>query len=297
MEKVVFVILHYLTIGDTLECVESIKKNINYNNYEIIIVDNASTNGTGEILRKKFKDEDTIHILDNKENLGFAKGNNIGYVYAKNELNADFIILINNDTYILDNNFIKNIVSYYNENKFHLMGPKIISVKDKNNQNPLDSVITEKREIVKHIVKYSILYTLNLTQVERIIKCIKSIKKLPKDMPKNRDKKESILVNVPLHGSCLICSPLFIDNMKYAFYPNTFLFVEEDILYNICMKKHFTTIYYPNITIFHKEDSSTDFLMQNNEKKRRFIYKNIIKSSIEYYKLIINFEEKYRNGE
>lgn len=290
MEKVVFVILHYLTIEDTLECVKSIYQNIKYDNYEIIIVDNASTNGSGDILKRKFRDNDKIHLLINKENLGFAKGNNIGYIYARNKLKADFIILINNDTYILDENFIKSINDYYKENKFHLMGPRIISTQDNNNQNPLMNVITEKKDIVKHIIKYSILYLLNITQIERVIKYIKS----NKNSLYNNSKKvseERTLINIPLHGSCLICSPMFIDNMEYAFYPNTFLFVEEDILYKICMKKNFTTVYYPQITIFHKEDSSTNFLMQSNEKKRRFIYKNIIKSSIEYFKLITNFED------
>lgn len=296
MEKVVFVILHYLTIEDTLECIESIKNNVDYSNYEIVIVDNASNNGTGEILKENFQKEDIIHVINNKENLGFAKGNNEGYIFAKEKLKAEFIILINNDTYILDKNFIVDIVKYYKSNKFHIMGPKIISTQDNRNQNPLKEVIKDRNEIIKHIIKYSMLYILNVIKVESLIKYIKSIHRKKSTFNDNKEGdelKESIMNNVPLHGACIICSPIFINNMSYVFYPNTFLFVEEDILDTICRYKRFITVYYPKITIFHKEDSSTDFLMQSDEKKRKFIYKNIIKSSIEFYKLKAKI--KYEN--
>ena len=50
MDKFVFVILHYKTEKDTIECIESIKK-LSYKNIEIVIVDNGSQNGTGENLK------------------------------------------------------------------------------------------------------------------------------------------------------------------------------------------------------------------------------------------------------
>lgn len=105
MPKIIFVILHYLTYEDTIECVESITNNINYKNYEIIIVDNASKNGSYEAIEDKFRYSEKIYIIKSNKNLGFAKGNNIGYKFAKNNLNADFIITINNDTIITERLF------------------------------------------------------------------------------------------------------------------------------------------------------------------------------------------------
>lgn len=287
MPKVVLVILHYLTTIDTLECIESIHKNINYNNYEIVVVDNASNNDSFEALKNKYNDNKKVHLIKNKKNLGFAKGNNVGYVYAKNNLKAEFIFAINNDTIIKDEKFIEEIVNYYNNNTFHILGPNIISLQDNGKQNPLNSVISTKKEIVKNIIKYSILLFMNVTKLEELKKHIR--KKIRKEKVKNikiNDKKDKVIENIPLHGSCMIFSKDYIDMFDYAFYQNTFLYVEEDILFYICKKYNLKTVYFPNVTIYHKEDSSTDFLMNTETKKRRFLYKNLIKSLVVFYKLI-----------
>lgn len=287
MPKVAFVILHYLTKTDTIECIESIQQNVKYDNYEIIVVDNASNNGSIEVLENKYKNNNKIHLIKNENNLGFAKGNNIGYSYAKNKLNSKFIFVINNDTIIKDENFISEILNYYNYNKFHILGPNIISLQDNGKQNPLNSVIINKQNIIKEMIKYSILLFMNVTRLEEVKKYI--LKKIKEEKVKNIkiDKtNDEIIENVPLHGSCMIFSNDYIDMFDYAFYPETFLYVEEDILFYLCKKYSLKTIYFPRVTIYHKEDSSTDFLMNTQSKKRRFLYKNILKSLKVYYKLI-----------
>lgn len=287
MPKVVFVILHYLGIEDTLECIESIKNNVKYNNYEIVIIDNASHNKTGKVLKDTFELDNSVHVILNAENLGFARGNNIGYCFAKNELKAEYIIIMNNDTLILDSEFINSFIDYYNKSPFHVLGPQIISTKDRINQNPLSSVLETKIDVIKSILRYCILYVLNLLFIEELVKKTKKkVKKTTENnifLDNNKEKKDEIIKNVPLHGSCLVFSELFIKNMEYAFYPKTFLFVEEDILYYICKEKKFNMIYFPKSKVYHKEDSATNILMDTEKKKRRFLYKNIIKSNIEFY--------------
>lgn len=286
MPKVVFVILHYLTYKDTFECVKSIKANVIYDNYQIIIVDNASNNNSFESLEIEYKKQKEIFWIKNKNNLGFAQGNNVGYKFAKETLNADYIIVINNDTLIKDSNFVNSIVNYYNTNKFHVLGPKIISLKDNCNQNPLGNVIDSRIKLIRNIIKYSILYTLNIIKIEKKIKrIIHTNKDTGIKTSQSLNSNSEILLNIPLHGSCLIFSKLYIKSMDYAFYPNTFLFVEEDILYYLCKKNNFKTCYFPDITIYHKEDSSTDYFLKTNDK-RKFIYKNILKSCIEFYKIL-----------
>lgn len=286
MYKAVFVILHYLTTVDTLECIESIKKNIKYKNYEIVVVDNASNNGSFETLKEKYKESKKIHLIKNDENLGFAKGNNVGYIYAKNKLNADFIFCINNDTIIEDEEFIDEIVNYYNKYGFHVLGPNIISLQDNCKQNYLTNVITTKKGVVKNIIKYSILLFMNVTKLEELKKYIlKKIKKEKVKIVEKKDRVDKITENVPLHGSCIILSKDYINMFDYAFYPETFLYIEEDILFYLCKKNNLKTVYFPNVTIYHKEDSSTDFLMNTESKKRRFLYKNILKSLTVFYKI------------
>lgn len=287
MPKVVFVILHYLTYDDTNECIKSIKSNIIYKNFNIVVIDNASNNNSFEKIEKKYGTFRDVFLLKNDKNLGFAKGNNIGYKFAKENLKANFIVVINNDTLIKDKNFLNEIIGYYNKSKFHVLGPKIISLQDNCNQNPLKYVIDNKFDLRKNIVKYFILYIVNIIKLEKIFKYLKrKIKNIEMKVVDTNISSDDILVNVPLHGSCLIFSEKYIGSMKYAFYPETFLFVEEDILYYLCQKNKFKICYFPNTYIYHKEDSSTDYFLKSNSKKRRFIYKNIIKSSIEFYKLM-----------
>ena len=78
-----FVILHYISITDTIECIESILKNINYLKYYIIVVDNGSKNNSGNILKEKYKNNSNVKVILNENNLGFARGNNVGYKLAK----------------------------------------------------------------------------------------------------------------------------------------------------------------------------------------------------------------------
>lgn len=289
MPKVVFVILHYLTYEDTIECVKSIKDNVIYENKEFVIVDNASYNDSFDMLKSKFSIEEDIYLIRNSENLGFAQGNNIGYDFAKNKLLANFIVIINNDTIIEDKFFIEKIIENYKESKFDILGPKIISLQDNMLQNPLNSVISDKKDVKRNIIKYTILYIMNITKIELIKK--KIAKKKRSEFNEECNKNDEIMYNVPLHGSCLVFSKSYIDKFEFAFYPKTFLYVEEDILYYLAKINKLKIVYFPDSVIYHKEDSSTNSFLEKEDKKRRFVYKNILKSSLEFYKLILKNNE------
>lgn len=100
MEKdnVYIILVNYNGSKETIECIESIKKNESNCNYKIIVVDNNSTDNSIEML----SNISDIHIIKSKNNNGFAKGNNIGIEYALNE-GANNILLLNNDTIITKN--------------------------------------------------------------------------------------------------------------------------------------------------------------------------------------------------
>ena len=82
----------------TNNCINSVFKNSNYDNFELIIVNNCSTDETFEEL-KKYKKNSKIKIINNEENYGFAKGMNIGALHAF----GDYLVLLNNDTYCMKN--------------------------------------------------------------------------------------------------------------------------------------------------------------------------------------------------
>lgn len=102
--KVFIIVLNWNRHQDTIECIHSIRK-INYPRYEIVIVDNGSTDGSEEILRHAFPD---IKFIQNGENLGFAEGNNVGIRYALKN-GADYTVILNNDTAV-DEGFITELV-------------------------------------------------------------------------------------------------------------------------------------------------------------------------------------------
>jgi GT2 family glycosyltransferase/glycosyltransferase involved in cell wall biosynthesis len=94
--KVSVVVLAYNNWQFTNACLHSILSLTDYSNVEIIVVDNASTDGTRENLDRVFSRDPRVKIIHNAENLGFAAGNNIGMRAATGE----YIILLNNDTYV-----------------------------------------------------------------------------------------------------------------------------------------------------------------------------------------------------
>jgi GT2 family glycosyltransferase len=79
----------------TKACLASLLEFTDYPNYEVLLVDNASTDGTIDFLTDFAKQHPHIRLVLNRSNMGFAAGNNAGIKAAR----GDFIVLLNNDTY------------------------------------------------------------------------------------------------------------------------------------------------------------------------------------------------------
>ena len=92
--KLGIVILNFNGLEDTLECIKSIKK---LNNTTILVVDNASTDKSKEVLEKI----SGVRLIINKINLGFSGGNNVGIRYCL-ENKFDLMLVLNNDTLLAD---------------------------------------------------------------------------------------------------------------------------------------------------------------------------------------------------
>ncbi len=101
---VAIIILNWNGKEDTIECLESLKQ-ITYPDYEILLVDNGSTDGSVECFRERFPE---LEIIENGKNLGFAEGSNVGIRRAM-EKRVDYVLLLNNDT-IVDGEFLSELV-------------------------------------------------------------------------------------------------------------------------------------------------------------------------------------------
>lgn len=274
--KIVFVILHYLAIAETVDCVNSILENVVYDNYQIIIVDNGSgIKEDTEKLQKLADDWTNIDVVTLENNLGFARGNNEGFLLAKKRCNADFIVLLNNDTEIKQSKFCDVIVDKYQGTGFAVLGPRII-LKDGNvTSNPIKPG------------KY-IPYRQRLAQWMVFIKYVLSYVNMDLLFEKKTEVKQSCVDDIPemyrrdimdykLHGCCLIFSKDYIDRFD-GLNPHTFLYMEEDILYIRLRDNMLHSLYTPDLWLYHKEDAATDMVVMKSGQKRRFIYKNHFKS-------------------
>jgi len=88
------VIVNYNGIKWLKNCLDSLYKQ-NYTNYEIILVDNCSSDGSCEFVKSSYPD---VKLLRLDKNYGFAKANNIALKYTKGE----YLLFLNNDTIVQD---------------------------------------------------------------------------------------------------------------------------------------------------------------------------------------------------
>ena len=274
MSLFAFVILHYNTIEDTHACVASIRKNVKDALCHIIIVDNCSPNRTGQELKVEYATNRDVTVILNNKNLGFAKGNNVGFKYAKEVLNADYIILLNSDTELLEDIFAQQVETEYEKSHFAALGPLI-----KKNTYPYivnherDSIISPA-ECVVFIIRLSLYYLLSFFNLDLLFRRI--IRKSPKES--GRVEKLERLEDVQLSGCFLIFSHDYINRFD-GLNPNTFLYMEEELLFIRIKKSGLKTVYQPSIETLHKGESSTSSVLRSNLRRRRFGYKERIKST------------------
>ena len=261
--KVVFVILHYESISDTIDCLESLLKYIDENQVEVIVVDNGSVNGKIDAIKEKYI-SDKVHFLQSSINLGFAKGNNIGYQYAKNVLNADIIILCNNDLVFEQTDFVEKLISHYADEKFDVAGPSTISLVDGKNQNPVPVQYRSITLLNKRIIKYYILYVLSYINMDIVIQRYFS-KEIQEYHPNEQDEFQ-------LFGACLIFANKYIDKFD-GLYDKTFMYNEESILKERVDKCLLKMRYYKDLVVKHKEGASTRVTYGRGKEKRQFYYK------------------------
>ena len=115
------IVLNYNAGELLLNCINSLKKST-YQNIEILVVDNISSDDSHIKCKKQFPD---IKLIQNRKNLGYCGGNNVGIKEAKGE----FIVILNPDT-IVEENWLDEMFNAFNEFGDGLYQPKIISLNE-----------------------------------------------------------------------------------------------------------------------------------------------------------------------
>lgn len=114
------IIINYKTINLTLDCVESIFAHCPGGNFEIIVLDNNSQDGSVAKLQNTFGN--TIKVVANESNLGFAGANNIGANLARGK----YLFFLNSDTKFTDNILPIIKTTFENHPDFSILGPQVL---------------------------------------------------------------------------------------------------------------------------------------------------------------------------
>ena len=109
--SVAIIILNHNKKNDVLECLQSVYEQ-SYKNYEVVVVDNASTDNSVEEIKNRFPH---IKIVENLKNMGAPEGRNIGWEHLEKKLDYNFILFLDDDS-VIDKNFLSNLLSIFNNN-------------------------------------------------------------------------------------------------------------------------------------------------------------------------------------
>lgn len=308
MGNISFVILNYKTYGEAIACAESILDSQTYGDIRIVIVDNGSGNGSAGALRERFAGEEKVHVITAEENLGFARGNNLGIRYAREHFSPDFVVVANSDIIFEQKDYCEQLAAVYKEKPYALLGGDIIDASRTQHFNP----VARERVYTRNYMRKQVLVSWAKAQMFRLIKLFHLKKAVAghygiatndqgadvKDGSKNLTTREvngrsvsadsridEEMEGVLLHGCCLVFSKDFFREYE-GFWDGTFLYAEEEILYYLAMKKGLRMLYTPRVTCMHKEAVTTNVLYQDFCDAKIFYFSHITRSYRLFLKLM-----------
>lgn len=261
------IIVNYNTRDLLNQCLKSIIDNISELEYEIIVVDNNSSDGSVEMVRKEFKN---VLLIESAINGGFAYANNIGIEKSKGK----YVFLLNSDTIILKD-VIKRMYDYMEQNNWiGILGPELLNA-DLTHQTSISPFPTLFREFVhiyklKNILKVPILKkffirfggNLGIKDVEQYMKNFQNI---------NGPERVQVLVGAAMFIRREVIKKVgFLDEGYFMYY--------EEIDY--CYQAHkagWPCVYYPCGQIIH-------LIGQSSKKISERTFYERYKSSVYYFR-------------
>ena len=237
-------------------CLDSINQSTLYKNFEIIVVDNDS----GDEL-KQYYNSLKCTVLNFNGNFNFSKMNNYAVKHAK----GDFLLFLNDDTKVLERNWLNNLVSVCNQNGVGAVGPKLLF--SNNTIQHAGSVILETGASFhpfQHIFYNSNLH-FNFLNVTRECSAVT--------------------------GACLITKKEVFDRID-GFDDNFDVYYGDTDLCLKIINSGLSVLYTPNVKLLHEGSHSIKSKMNNNT-----LEKNQAHFAVENYYRFINKWPKLKNGD
>lgn len=240
MTKLSIVVLSYNTKSLTVRCIRSIAnvyKNLIGKELEVILTDNGSTDQTIDAVKNL---KLGIKIVENKENLGFSKGNNKG---AKVSL-GKYLLFLNSDTEIKDEGFFKMADFLDNNPKVGIVGGKLLN---------LDGTVQKSAGSFYNLINLFFV----LLGGERIGMIRKS--------PKKAAKVDWV------SGACFMVREDLFKKLK-GFDENFFMYMEDMELCFRANKFGSLVYYFPEIELLHRERGSSNKSFAVNQIYKGLLY-------------------------
>lgn len=219
------IIVSYNTREVLQKCIESIKKNTHKVLYEIIVVDNASKDGSAEFIEYTYPD---VHVLKNSSNLGFGRANNLGVDIAS----GDYLFFLNSDT-LLISDAISELISYAQnniKNNIGVVGCRLLSFDGKRPNTSFGYFPSPSSEI-RYIISKLVKRPYGIAEGTR---------------PLN--------VDFVCGADMLICKDLFYSIGKFD--ENYFLYYEETDLQKRIANAGYSRVILPYASIIHLDGAS-----------------------------------------
>lgn len=143
------VIASWNSQGDLRDCLASLREHTASASYELIVVDNASSDGTPEMLRRSFPD---VRLIENAKNEGFARACNQGMAAARGR----FVLLLNSDTYVMDDVIGRAVTELIARPEIGMLGCEL-RFPDGRHQYSAERALSVRRSLVENLWLYKLV--------------------------------------------------------------------------------------------------------------------------------------------
>lgn len=268
--KVCIIVLNWNGARDTIECLKSIQE-LRIRNYElgIIVVDNGSTDDSISKIKKLSISHYPLAIISNKQNLGYAGGNNIGIRYALGK-GADYVMVLNNDTILHSDSMIRIIETLKMDSRIGLASPKIYFAK---------GFEFHKNRYKKEDQGRVIWYAGGKIDWGNVYGSTRGVD----EVDKGQYDKEGITDFAT--GTCMILTRKLIEEVG-MFDERHFLYYEDTDLSERSRKAGLKVMYIPRAVVWHKVAQSSGIGSELNDY---YITRNRLLFGIKYARLRTKF--------
>lgn len=224
------IVLSYNTKDLILNCLSGVVKQyanqLETRKFEIIVLDNNSHDDSVKTIKKEFAGTNYLKLIENKENLGFGKGCNLG---AKNS-NGKYILFLNSDTEVLDKGFLSMAEFLEKNPKVGILGGKL-----ENNDGSIQFSAGKFYNLFNLIIM--------LLGLERL--------GFLRSSPNKIEKVDWV------SGACMMVARSVFEKLK-GFDGNFFMYMEDMEICFRASKLGLATYFFPSIRLKHKSMGSSN---------------------------------------